>query len=734
MAVRETTRLGGGLGACLAASFAVCSGALAQAPEVLERREAEAALAPTAATTQVYDQAFFRDANLNNAEDMLRRLPGVAAVLDASANSNNQRGLGAGTEQILIDGKRMASKSTSAAATLRRIPASSVERVELIRGTSDEVQSEGLVVNVVLKEGVALGGVGNFEAVYRFSDMGHSEVDGLVSYANSWGPVAYVLGYERSAWSPLGLVPTQGQNDWSNRFRDERYFYPSGVLSELRPQKWRRVHQKDTFTANASYAFGPGDEALRLNFLYQPNPVKQVDVTALTRFDTAGVETTRATEYHYNKTRLDTVELGGELEKVVGPGTLNVIALHSRKQTDFLDFRTRTEATGAVAELGRSLNDQQTGEDVVQATYALPLVANQTLTLGVEGARNFLNQEIEVFFDLNRDGRLEAIDIPTAEARVQEKRAELSVVHNWRLGSKWTLDSALFYEISRITTNYPAIPIRTLKYFKPRLDLRYNPTEVDRLRFKAERTISQLDFGIFVPSYNVVDTRIDLGNPLVRPLKTWLVELGYERRLAGDNGTLGGRIFYREFDGGINFIPFGFNSAGLPVSARGNTRTSIIWSGEVNAAVRLAFVGLPEAQFNARVLRAHSRVTDVFTGRRRQGAGPVGLEVALGYRHDLSRWKSSYGFNYLDTGGDQLVSDIRNYDFFSRGQRINAFVERALWGSYSIRFDAYSFIVADEKRQRLIYAVSQADGRLVRTERFHELRDRRFALRLRGKF
>jgi outer membrane receptor protein involved in Fe transport len=718
------------MGSCLALSLAVCGRALAQTPEALV--EAAAAVS----TTQVYDQAYFGQYNLNNAEDLLRRLPGVTAILDAAGGGGgaNQRGLGAGTEQILIDGKRMASKSNSAAATLRRIPASSVDRVELIRGSSDEVQSEGLVVNVILKAGVQLGGVGNFELAYRASDMGYSEVDGLVSYANALGPVSYVLGYERSAWSPVALTSGAGQNDWSKRLRDERYFYPSGSLSELRPQKWRRVHQKDTFTANASYAFGPGDETLRLNFLYQPNPVKQVDVTALTRFSPAGAETGRATEYHYNKNRLDTLELGGELEKVVGPGTLNLIALHSRKQTDFLDFRTRTEATGAVTEVGRSLNDQQTGEDVVQATYAFPILSRQTLTLGVEGARNFLTQEIEVFFDFNRDGRLEPVAIPTALARVREKRAELSMLHNWRLSPKWTLDSALFFEISRIDTNYPAIPVRTLNYLKPRFDLRYNPTEVDRLRFKAERTVGQLDFLNFVPAYNVVDSRIDLGNPLIVPTRQWQYELGYERRLPADHGTVGTRVWYRMVRGGVSFIPFGFTSAGLPQSARGNIGTVLLYGAEITASLRLTALGLPGAQFNARVFQQKSRVRDVFTGERRKALSPFDYDVILGFRHDLNSWKASYGVDYLDTGGVNYVSDVRTFEGYSRAQRFSVYVERALWGSYSVRVDAYNVNGVHEYRRRSLYTISQADGTIARTERYDERRDRRLAVRLRGKF
>ena len=65
---------------------------------------------------------------------------------------------------------------------------------------------------------------------------------------------------------------------------------------------------------------------------------------------------------------------------------------------------------------------------------------------------------------------------------------------------------------------------------------------------------------------------------------------------------------------------------------------------------------------------------------------------------------------------------------------MNAFVEKALWGSYSLRIDAYNLAGAKEFKRRLLYTYSQLDGAIARTETYQEARDRRFAVRLRGKF
>ncbi len=684
------------------------------------------------AGTQVYEASFFKQYDLSTAEDMLRRLPGVEAILN-EGSTTQARGLGEATEQILINGKRMASKATTAAATLRRIPAAAVQRVELIRGDAGSVQGASLVVNVVLDEGAVGRGQGNFELAYRFSDRGWSDVDGLVSYTGAVGRVGYALGFERSTWSPLGLTPSGGANDYTLRFRDERYFYPDGGLQESRPQKWARMVQTNRLTGAATYDLGGGD-MVRLNGVYTADPIKTTDVTDATRFDPGGALTGRAIEFRYNKVTKKSLELGGELEKRVGSGAFNVIALHTRGENIYRDYRVRHEATGPLAELARSGNRQDVGEDVLRLTYEAPINGSHTLTLGVEGAMNFLDQDIEVFFDLDRDGRLEAVSVPTARAHVEEKRAEFTAQHNARLG-KWSATSALVFEVSRISTNYDAIPVRTLRYLKPRLNLSYRATSRDQFTLNVERAVGQLDFQNFVPAYNVVDSIIDLGNPEILPGDNRSVDLTYEHRLPDDQGVLSATAFYKNNWGVTAFVPNGrFNSAGLPLSWRGNQGAALFYGAELKSSLRLTRFQLPGATVNTRLQLQRVRVRDPFTHERRKAGTPLPLEFSTSFRHDVPAWRTSYGAEFMRGQGDIISSDIRVRDVYTRSSRVMVFVERALNEAYSIRFDAYSINGATEDRMRRIYAVEQADGRLTRSELTREVRDRRFVVLLRGRF
>jgi outer membrane receptor protein involved in Fe transport len=228
---------------------------------------------------------------------------------------------------------------------------------------------------------------------------------------------------------------------------------------------------------------------------------------------------------------------------------------------------------------------------------------------------------------------------------------------------------------------------------------------------------------------------VDLGNPLLVPQRAWIFEAGYEHRLPQDKGTLGAKLFYRYFRDGVVFVPYGYNSAGLPISARGNLPTPNFVGGvELNAAVRLTALGLPGAQLNARLLKNVSETIDAFTDTKRKGSSAYYQEYSLGFRHDITRWKAAYGVDYLKTDGPQIVSDVRNYETQTRGPRVNLFAEKTLSPKYAIRLEAYGVNSAHEIKSRRIYAVSQRDGALSRLEAWDERRDRRFVVKIRGKF
>ena len=688
----------------------------------------EATAPPAQANTVVYDPATFPDAS--NAEDLIRRIPGAQAILDTNSQGQQERGFGSGGAQILLNGRRFPGKSNEITATLRRIPASNVLRVELISGATAgiSVQSQGILVNMVLREGASVGGSGSWELNGRFNNEGWADVDGLISYSRAFGALTLGGGIERNLWSP----PSVGQGRYTDRTRAEVYYYPGGAIQEVRPQDWSRRHDKWIFTGNADYEFANGANA-NINGLYETRKVTEIDVTNLIRYARSGAETLRALEYHERENPgVDIYELSGEFTSGFGPGDFTGLFIFRRQSNPTLDFRTRDEPTRSV-EVSRSASMVDTGEDIARLSYAFQLPGGQTLELGAEGARNTLTQDLDVFFDFNNDGRLEPARIPIADPEVKELRGELFSNFKWQATTKLSVDASLNYEYSKLTTNYPLQPERKLGFLKPRLDLRYRYSPRTQLRVLVERTVSQLDFNNFVPSYNVTDDRVESGNPGLEPEKIWNYELGFEHRLANDGGLIDVKAFYDDITDAIDKVPLR-DDRGILVSASGNIPSATLYGVEARVSLRLGFVGLPSAQVNLRGLRQWSDINDPFNGVARNLATDRGYAYDIGFRHDVRSWRASYGFNYRSVGLAAISTDLLVTQYFSIDPTLEVFAERALWGSITARLELQNLTRSPERRWRELYAVNRTDGALRRVDFFEERRDIRGALRIRGRF
>ncbi|MCH8137131.1 MAG: TonB-dependent receptor plug domain-containing protein, partial [Proteobacteria bacterium] len=112
-------------------------------------------------STVTYPAAYFAEFEPYAVSDMLDRIPGINVARGGRpgggggpgrSRGSDRRGLGAGGDQVLINGRRIAGKENEGSDQLSRIPASQVEYIEIIRGTSGDldVRGGGQVINIVM--------------------------------------------------------------------------------------------------------------------------------------------------------------------------------------------------------------------------------------------------------------------------------------------------------------------------------------------------------------------------------------------------------------------------------------------------------------------------------------------------------------------------------------------------------------------------------------------------------
>ena len=114
-----------------------------------------------------YRPEFFASFQPVNAMEMILRVPGF--TFDGG---DDVRGFAGAAGNVLIDGQRPAAKTDSLESILRRLPASQIERLELIRGSAPGIDMQGktVLVNVVRKNGGGFRGLISVAANYVVDD------------------------------------------------------------------------------------------------------------------------------------------------------------------------------------------------------------------------------------------------------------------------------------------------------------------------------------------------------------------------------------------------------------------------------------------------------------------------------------------------------------------------------------------------------------------------------------
>ena len=689
------------------------------------------AMAAATNETTVYEGAQLQALHATTAEDLLNRIPGGSAILERDSNAGppgQQRGFGNDGAQVLINGRRMSGKANDVGAALRRIDALQIARVELIRDTSNslDVASQGIVINIVLVKG-GKKSQRILELGAPFTENGRLDFVGLLAYSGSSGDADYQASVQRDVRAP----PSFGPPRYSDRFRDERYFFADGRLMEQRPQSWRRKQQKLSYTANIG-ATTEADQRWQLNGLYETFESHDLATTPLTRFDPAGAVLLRATETQVHDTDArKTLEFGGDYERRFGDDLLKLLFIVARRSQPALDVRDQS-AGPVLTQLSRSDIIQKTNEDIIRSSFTFP-AKGQKFELGGEAARNRLQQKTQLFGDVNNDGRVDPILLSEPDARVQEVRGETYVKVNGQLAARLSQESSLTAEFSRITSSYVAYPPRSYFFLKPRVDLRWQKTALTQWGLRVERKVEQLEFNNFVPVYDGLSDRLLAGNPGIAPESSWQLEMRREQRLDQDRGTVETRLYFEAISGEIDKMVIGRDANNRQISASGNIGNARVYGFEGKFSVRLNLLGVAGGIVNGRLRRQFSRTHDPFTDEARHVRGRWPAEFSLGYRQDLAALGLSFGVEFNDQGGQLDGSDLFVREFLSIGPRLDAFVQKSL-GPVTLRFEAQQFTGAEEFRNRTIFVDSQTTGTVLRRESFTESRDRRFVLKLRTTF
>jgi len=570
--------------------------------------QAAAAVAPPAPAPQQgvtsYPAAFFSQYQPANASEMVDRIPGF--TFDAGAGV---RGYEGSAGNVLIDGQRPATKTDDLEQVLRRVPAGSVERIDVIRGGAPGIDMQGktVIANVVRKAG------GGFRALVsvsnQFTDDGRKLPAGRIELSGSVGKSQWELASADGKSNDDGFGGGPGQ-----RIDAQGHVTPVRIQAEG-DSPFGQV------TAGLQSPLGGGK--LHLNArLYRDKYKGEESDQVLGPIITS--------ENEVDTFRDKDSEIGGNYTHSLGPrSSLEIVGLH---QTHDVKLDNRFFA----ADSSVFLLDRKSSETIARAVLKHSWNDRLSVEAGAETAIN--KQDSETRF--SSDGV--AIPLPAANVQVEEHRSEAFAKGTWRPANAWTVDASLRYEHTRITSDGDVALEKTLQFLKPRLAVTWDALPSTQIRLRLEREVGQLNFSDFVATGSLNNgSGITAGNPNLNPQQAWVGEAALEQQFWKSASV---SVTYRHselsdaIDRGPVFAPNG-DVFDQPTNIGDGTKDELVFA----VTLPLDRLGLKAATLKGDATRRWSSVTDPTTHRKREISGLHPTDWNLNFTQDIQRWRLSYG-------------------------------------------------------------------------------------------
>ena len=654
---------------------------------------------------------------------MLNRIPGINLALRGGSSG---RGLGAGEGEVLINGQRTTGKNNEGRDQLNRITANQVDYIEIIRGTSEnvDIRSGGQVVNVVLLESSSRSST-TIETETRRARNGTFDSGGQVSVAGTRKNIDYIVNFQADP----------GYRYWDS---DEFTYDRDDNLIGTEKQE---VHRDETeYSGNVNLGFNMNKSVFKVNGLFEERGDSPTDRERIISDFSAG--TVRVQDDQQSTTRKNW-EVGGDYEyETNSDSRFRVLFIvNDRNSTyDRIRYDVANEELEPNLFLDRLTRDR---ERIVRTSFIRNLSRNQGIELGAEGAQTIRDSDLRMGLNTPGEpnpnyGNLVPVSIDNSKSTVQELRYEPFTIHNWQINDRMSLESRLLYETSTIEQKGDVSRERSFSFVKPKIDYRYNLTQSFQVRLEIERDISQLSFSDFSASVDSNDEEKNTfaGNPEIVQEKLWRYDLNLEYRLPNDLGVINSQIYYRDAEDHIDRIDVSPSPDDLR-SARGNIGDGKWYGVSFDISAKLDPLKIRNALFTTRLRIRDSEFTDPFLGikRRREGNGRWGLN--MGFRHDLTSRRLTYGIDYSNDSNDG--EGRKQFDIDDIEERINqpsmsAYIEKRAFDNLTFRFESRNLTENQWCRRRTRFDGHIRDGQVREIEDYCSRSGIQLALRVRATF
>lgn len=666
-----------------------------------------------------YPHTFFEKYEPDTALDMVLQLPGFQ--ID---DGGEKRGFGVAAGNILINDRRPSAKQDPPSAILRRIPASIVERIELIRGQIGTIDTQGhsVVANVILAE--------SYPASFRWdaSLRKHSNVEPLrgeasISISDRWKSIDYSAGVNafRATFGDEGTEDIlDGIGSITEKRFDDSFVVNRTGNAHLNASSWIG---ETLVSLNTSLGYVDRDEE------FHSHRVPQGAVDAFHEALFGDQMITRS------------FEIGLDGERALGDGLAGraILLLQGSRQDKLNDERT-IQADGEQTLFRVADSTTDTTEAIARVELDWAGWADHIVQVSVESAFNTLDNALLRTDDMGAGPVI--VDVPGANGRVEELRFDVLLQDTWLLGD-WTFNYGLGAETSTIAQSGDANLERDYFFLKPQLQVTWSHSQGEQTRFRLVREVAQLDFNDFVSATVFLDDDLALGNPNLKPESTWTSQVTHERRF-GELAVVSFTAFHDWIADVQDLLPITSE-----FEAPGNIGDGRRWGFELQSTIPLEWASLAGARLDLAARWQDSSVVDPVTGEERELGAQGGFAhvptvlpfrdeneyaYSIDFRQDFPAMELAWGWAVKERAERPRfkVNELDVYD--EKDPVIDLFMETTRWWSVKLGFEINNLLDLTALRNRAIYTGRRGLSTIGRREIERYSLGRRFILTISGSF
>jgi hypothetical protein len=592
--------------------------------------------APAASGKRVYTPADFARFAPKTAYDMLEQVPGFTI-----RSADTERGLGQASENVLINGQRIANKSGGAIDQLQRTPAGSVARIEIVDASTLGIAGlVGQVANVVLGEQKKATGQFEWNPDFRVHFAKPRWFAGSISYS---GTAARWLDYTVSVRDQTGRGGFGGPVVITDAL---------GHVTERRQELYHS--EADTVTFQTQFTLhGPGTAEGHLTLGYSPywGPSYDREIrTPVTGPVLTRVTTQTNSGFYY--------DVNGDYSFALGPGRLKLIGVRHFDHEPIDSVQRDAFSDGSPDQGTRFFRNSHIQETVLRGEYGLKAGAND-FSFSLERAFNALNQHGSLF-TLDTSGDFQPVDFPEGSGHVVETRYEGIATWSRPLGSKLHLQVDGGAEVSTLARVDGDVPPR--HFFRPKgsVTLGWQPNSAWDLSLKLRRRVGQISFYDFLAQPNLQQERENSGNPDLVPPQSWEIE-GEANKTLGPWGKTSLRLYAHFIQDIVDFIPV-VAADGSEGEAVGNLPHAKVFGFEWKSTFNFDPVGWKGAKLDLEVQMERSRVRDPLSGEQRPISNNLLRNISADFRYDIpmSDWAFAFGGSHFQQARGYYLTEIDN--------------------------------------------------------------------------